>query len=171
MEKLKEMIHTHPYGSPRGGDERLRLLAKALAWQASFSRQLGHNDTTRQVLEESLAVLDSPGLAGRDTRVEEAFALYQLGMFQWYFELRLVRPPLMQSLELWRQVGDRWWMAKLLKDLGHLNENAGDYFEAQAMLEESLAIRRQLGDRRGIAETLARLFYVKGTLTLAQESL
>jgi predicted ATPase/class 3 adenylate cyclase len=47
--------------------------------------------------------------------------------------------------------------AKALNTAGVLAQHQGDYPAARAQLEESLAIRRELGDRRGIAGSLGNL--------------
>jgi non-specific serine/threonine protein kinase len=47
--------------------------------------------------------------------------------------------------------------AKVLNGAGNLAYNQGDYAAAQALHEESLAIRRELGDQRGIAGSLNNL--------------
>ena len=44
-----------------------------------------------------------------------------------------------------------------LSNLGHVALDQGDYPAARALLEESLAIRRELGDREGIAASLSNL--------------
>ena len=51
-------------------------------------------------------------------------------------------------------VGDR---AKALNAAGAFASNQGDYLAARALLEEGLAIRRELGDRRGTAGSLSNL--------------
>ena len=48
-------------------------------------------------------------------------------------------------------------MAVVLHNLGILASSQGDFPAARSFAEESLAIRRELGDRRGIARTLITL--------------
>jgi predicted ATPase/class 3 adenylate cyclase len=50
--------------------------------------------------------------------------------------------------------------AKALTRAGHLTDNLSDYAAAQAFFEESLAIRRELGDKGGIATALNDLGWV-----------
>ncbi|MFL5759124.1 MAG: tetratricopeptide repeat protein [Thermomicrobiales bacterium] len=47
--------------------------------------------------------------------------------------------------------------AKALNNLANLLSDLGDQDEAQQLYEQSLAIRRELGDRRGVADTLNNL--------------
>ena len=50
--------------------------------------------------------------------------------------------------------------AKALTRAGHLADNLSDYMAAHAFFEESLAIRRALGDKGGIAAALNDLGWV-----------
>jgi tetratricopeptide (TPR) repeat protein len=50
--------------------------------------------------------------------------------------------------------------AKALTRAGHLADNLGDYTAAHAFFSESLAIRRELGDQKGIATVLNDLGWV-----------
>jgi tetratricopeptide (TPR) repeat protein len=69
----------------------------------------------------------------------------------------------------------RWWLeavlvgsrgalpavrAKALYGAGALAEDQGDYAAARTFYEESLALRRQLADRRGLASSLSALGHV-----------
>src|SRR4029453_4117422 len=51
---------------------------------------------------------------------------------------------------------------KALTRAGHLADNLSDYAAAHAFFEESLAIRRELGDTGGIAAALNDLGWVRG---------
>jgi predicted ATPase/DNA-binding CsgD family transcriptional regulator len=57
--------------------------------------------------------------------------------------------------------------ARALNAAGRLTLRQGDYTSAQAMLEESLALRRSLGDQRGLMQTLDNL----GLTALYQDDL
>jgi tetratricopeptide (TPR) repeat protein len=72
-----------------------------------------------------------------------------------------------QSLALYRALGDRWGMARLVGGLGLLAWDGGNYGEAQRFAEESLALRRALGDRLGMTGAL----YLLGTIASAQGQL
>jgi tetratricopeptide (TPR) repeat protein len=72
-----------------------------------------------------------------------------------------------QSLALYRALGDRWGMARLVGYLSLLAWDGGNYGEAQQLAEESLALRRALGDQLGMAAAL----YLLGTIASAQGQL
>ena len=68
--------------------------------------------------------------------------------------------------------------ARALNGAGNLADNQGDYEVARALYEESLSIRRELGDKQGIANTLNNLGIVskeqgdyRGARVLYEESL
>jgi tetratricopeptide (TPR) repeat protein len=52
--------------------------------------------------------------------------------------------------------------AKALNNLGNITSDLGDYPRARAAYDAGLALRRQMGDRRGIADTLNNLGIVAG---------
>jgi tetratricopeptide (TPR) repeat protein len=60
-------------------------------------------------------------------------------------------------LELFRASGDAFWTARAATNLGRCLGRLGDVAGAVPLLEEALALRRQLGDRRGVANTLHHL--------------
>jgi predicted ATPase/class 3 adenylate cyclase len=76
-----------------------------------------------------------------------------------------------ESLALWREVGDKRGIAKLLNSLGVLAGNLGDQGTARARHEESLSIRREWGDQREIAvslNNLGRVAYRQGDFATAR---
>jgi len=58
---------------------RLRVLARALSWQSLFSRALGCRELATQLQQRSLALLERPELADRDTRRERAALFRHMG--------------------------------------------------------------------------------------------
>src|SRR5262249_7586492 len=52
---------------------------------------------------------------------------------------------------------NRWVIAASLNDLGSVANLQEDYTTARSLYEESLAIRRALGDRLGVADSLRNL--------------
>lgn len=59
-----------------------------------------------------------------------------------------------QSLEDFRELGDRWGIAGSLADLGNLAREQQDYGAADALYRESLELFRGLDHKRGIARLL-----------------
>jgi len=69
-----------------------------------------------------------------------------------------------ESVDLYRQAGDKLGIATSLTNLGLITYAQGDYSAARTLHADSLAIRRELGDKRGIATSLNNL----GLVTLEQ---
>jgi predicted ATPase/DNA-binding SARP family transcriptional activator len=138
--------------------EGLRVLAKTLAWQGVFSYALGRAELARQLLRQSLALLESPALASRDTRLEKAFILREMGWMTYDSDREQAKRPFEQSLALYQALGDRWGTASALHALSVVvNGLGGAHSEVKRLVEESLAIRRALGDQREIASSLRSL--------------
>ena len=62
-----------------------------------------------------------------------------------------------QSLKRFRQIGDRWESASVLRDLGHLASREEDYSRASHEYREALAIFGDLGHQRGVARVLEHM--------------
>jgi predicted ATPase/class 3 adenylate cyclase/Tfp pilus assembly protein PilF len=62
-----------------------------------------------------------------------------------------------ESLELFRQVGDRWGIARQIEVIGELAYYQGDYPKAVELFNESLSIRKAIMDKEGIAVSLRQL--------------
>ena len=136
---------------PTASGDGLRVRAKILAWQGCFEIELDRRELARQLLEQSLALLDGPELEDRDTRSERAFALRQMGHLVRRSDREEARQLYEQSLALYQSLGDRWFTARTLASLGSLAWNVGDSGKAKQLYQQSLAIQQSLGDQRGIA--------------------
>lgn len=62
-----------------------------------------------------------------------------------------------ESLDLFRELGDKRGIAGSLHGLGNVTSNQGDYTSARNHYEESLTLKRELGDRSGIGAALHNL--------------
>jgi non-specific serine/threonine protein kinase len=62
-----------------------------------------------------------------------------------------------ESLDMWREMGDKKGIADSLRVLGSVVWVQGDYVAAQNYYEECLALLQEIGDKRGIASTLNNL--------------
>jgi tetratricopeptide (TPR) repeat protein len=144
--------------------DALCLLARILAWQSVFVHRREGEEAAGQLLDRSLALLDSPHLSGHDTRPERAHVLWRMGRLRVGSDRDRARRLFEEALALYRAVGDDWGTANTLASLGGVAWNLGDYPEAGRWHEESLALRRSLGDRRGIAASLMAV----GTTALSQ---
>lgn len=84
-----------------------------------------------------------------------AFALFLLGELT--SELEPSRAYYIQSLALFRELGEKQGAAYAMEGLSRLYYRQGDYASARAILEEGLSLIRELGDKWSIALILNRL--------------
>jgi predicted ATPase len=134
-----------------------RLLAKLLAWQGVFSHYLGLTGLAQQLLQQSLAMLNSPELAAEEVRSEQAFVLWQLGEIARETDRPAARQWVEQSLALYRALDDGWGLANVLASLGWLVQHVGAYDDARQLYEQSLQLRQAFEDRWGVAGSLMSL--------------
>ena len=62
-----------------------------------------------------------------------------------------------ECLALYRALNDQAEVAQMLKNLGLIAKDQGDFARATAFYQESLTIRRELGDKRGVAQSFFNL--------------
>jgi predicted ATPase len=138
-------------------DDGSRVRARALAWQSGFEQELGRIQLAGQLLRQSLDLVERLGSSGQDMQAERAFVLLRMGEAVYDSDCPEAGRLFEQSLALYRTLGDRWRMAHVLRALGSIALNVGEYQRAKQLYEESLAIRRALGDPWGIANSLQGL--------------
>lgn len=63
----------------------------------------------------------------------------------------------MESLDLFRELGDLWGIGRQLEVLGEIAYHQGDYSQAVELHNESLSIRKSINDKEGIAVSLRQL--------------
>lgn len=80
-------------------------------------------------------------------------------------------PVLEQSLELASQAGDKAVMAEALRHLGIAAHMAGDMAAARQRLEESTRLRRETGNRPGVASNLVGLAYIAAAQGRVEDAL
>jgi tetratricopeptide (TPR) repeat protein len=133
----------------QAGEKGLRLAA---ALQRFWSTR-GHLSEGR---ERFGVLLAHP--KGQERTKARADALNSAGTLAWmqgdYAAARIL---LEQSLELFRELGNKGGIALSLINLGTVAKEEGEYAEARVLLEQSLAIRRELRDKQGIAVSLLNL--------------
>ncbi|MCP4426195.1 MAG: protein kinase, partial [Chloroflexi bacterium] len=145
------------------------LSAQTLIWQGQFKRIMRDTKAAEQLLQKSLALLDSPVLAKQDTRPAKAFGLWvmsgcvPIGPNQEESTRQLRR----QSLTLYQALDDQWGTAQAL---WFLAETTDDLDEARQLTEKCLTIRQSLGDQRGIAFSLRTLANIAATQERFEES-
>jgi len=141
-----------------------RVLAKVMAWEGVFRRPLGETERAEQLLRQSLVLLEQSTIAGQDTRPERAFSLLQLGELLLDANRGQASEAYARSLYLYRELNDRWGIARALSGLSGIAENADQFAKAKQLAEESLTLARSLDDRAGTAEALRWLSVVAGHL-------
>ena len=68
-----------------------------------------------------------------------------------------------ESLARYREIDDRWGIARVLADLANVDLHAGDYEVADGSLREALQAFRALGHQRGVARQLEALSWCAGS--------
>jgi predicted ATPase/DNA-binding SARP family transcriptional activator len=133
-----------------GKAQGLRVLTRVLKWQGRSIFSLRRYEAGQQLVQQSLALLDDPALAGQDTREERVSILEEIS----YMVFQIEGVPTLQWVEerltLYQELGDRWQVAQALGALAYRAFWRGDLDEARRQLEESLALFQELGDQRGI---------------------
>jgi non-specific serine/threonine protein kinase len=147
----------------------LLRLASALGW---FWHLRSHYREGRRWLEEALATDTEPSR-------ERARALWALSMIvTWQGDAKAARSLAEQSLELWRETGDKLELALALESIGWSHYLANDYTEALRSMEECVELYRELGSpklitrgRVAVGQMLVALGDVERTEPLARETL
>jgi len=135
------------------------LQAYLCIWQSRFSRLLGELEPARRQWEDALELIDRLASFGQDTRPLQAFIWQEAGEAIFTTDLKLAREHLQRSVQLYRDVGEPWYLAAALADLGINLQHSGNYTEATEPLTECIAMRRVMGDQRGLAYALTWLAF------------
>jgi tetratricopeptide (TPR) repeat protein len=96
----------------------------------------------------------------------------------WQGDIKVARSLAEQSLELWRETGDKLELALALESIGWSHFVANDYTEALRSMEECVELYRELGSKKlitrgrvAVGQMLAALGDVERTEPLARETL
>jgi predicted ATPase/class 3 adenylate cyclase len=170
----------------QGGEERYRLLETVRQYAQDRLREAGeaasvrnwHRDWFLELVERAEPQLQGPEQAVWFERLETEHdnlraalawsetnpggledVLRLAGPMWWFWILRgHVREGRERLARILAQApAPTSQRAKVLQGAGYLAFAQGDYDHAQALMEESLVLSRQLGDKRGIAIALAQL--------------
>ncbi len=148
-----------------GKSEGTLRLAGALAY---FWELRGYWSEGPKWLNDALALAEreqsgraAAGEISNPSRVEmaqRAKVLYGAGRIRFFslFDPPTSRMIVEESLRLWCELGDTWWMAVALEHLGFMLM-AEEIQTARARLEEGVALARQVEDRWPLALCLLRL--------------
>jgi tetratricopeptide (TPR) repeat protein len=128
-------------------------------------------------------------LENRERRLRDSLAIYEARNDLWGMALVLAvvaetldlilrrdlesaKRHVLQSLDLQRQIGDRWGTAISVFTLGLVYEGQGEFLNARQCYQESLDVRRELKDMNGAGfceHNLGRMAYHLGELDAARE--
>jgi predicted ATPase/class 3 adenylate cyclase len=135
-------------GSPQLRGRAHHALARLAYFQGDYD----------EAIELLLAAVE---LAGQADDIETL--ILSLGKLSWAYDERGAKPEANalaeRILELAQQVDDPWVRAEALNDVGglHALTDTGGVDRGAALLQESLALRRALGDEQNVADSLNNL--------------
>jgi predicted ATPase/DNA-binding winged helix-turn-helix (wHTH) protein/Tfp pilus assembly protein PilF len=125
-------------------------LAAALGW---FWRSRGHLGEGRRWL----SVLIDAAPSGQDSPTR-ADALRWAGLLAMYqADYPAAQELQEEALAIYRRVGDRLGIARVLINLGIIVTDQANHSAARLLFEEAMVIHRELGDQQGIAIVLTNL--------------
>lgn len=134
-----------------------RVTARIRMWRSTFNALLGDIEKAKHLARESLAQLDTPPLAGEDTRAERAHIALQMGYNQFDADSEAARQHFSRCYELYSALDNRWGMAIALLSVGRAARDLGALGEAEDALTRSVALHRKIGDQVGLGKALATL--------------
>ena len=122
-------------------------LARALNIQSQASTRLGDTPAALRLADRALSLTSDLDETGRRVRAESlkslGMAYHTLGRFSNAEDFKA------QSLDIYRELGDRRMVGNLLNSLGETARLRGDYSAAFERYQEALAIAREIGNRNG----------------------
>ena len=141
---------------PPTNDEERVLLGYLLAWQARLGRSAAHEVAV--LLERSLTWLDAVGVSSPACTLARAFILLVRGetagrTLDW----RAMEDACEESLALFERIGESWWVASALRNLGYAAWSCNDRDRTMSFFQRSLAILQEIGDQAGTAHLLANM--------------
>jgi DNA-binding SARP family transcriptional activator len=148
----------------RGAARVLNRLSFMYFVQSDYVRASEHASAALETLPEGESALDL-----------RAASLTYLGLSAWTQGLYAdALQPLEEALVLFEQLGtDQYGLARCLNSLGLVYLELGNFAEADACITRSLALRQQIGDRRGEAwcwHNQAGSALLQGDLITARQS-
>ena len=148
---------------PPANDEERVLLAYLLAWQTTFASSHRSAAEVAVLLDQALDWLHSAGESTKGATGARAFVLYVRGRLALNaLDMNATLPALEESLTLFERIGDLWWNATLLEQLGSAAWTRNDLEQTRQYFQRSLAIRREIGDAAGTASLLISLGALAG---------
>ncbi|MHC4954803.1 MAG: ATP-binding protein, partial [Planctomycetota bacterium] len=121
----------------------------------------------REAIEHSARAIESFGDVAWGLGINW---IYRIAYYRETGDFERAREAGEQALHRAHEMGYRWGIATALQELGALAEDEGDPDAAGPKYEEALAIRRELGEPVGTAETLASIGRLHGDREALLES-
>ena len=117
------------------------------------ARRSGYNELKAQLLN-SLAIFKEVG-----DQAGAAACLFRLGQVAQHMQgnRQEARQRYQESVEISREIGDRWRMSIALDFLGYVVREMGEYEQARRAHEESLSISEDIGDLGGVGGSIDNL--------------
>ncbi len=140
-----------------------RILAKLRAMQAApyvhatIGSEFLASDQSRQVLDSCRQELHRLARAGEGVRREQAFVTLRLGAQMLNVDLARASKLFEESLAICKELDDIWGQSEALHYLSSAQLRMRGYDHAKHTWENGLALKRQCGDRRGLADSLTML--------------
>ncbi len=155
---------------PDAGTET-RVLARLHLWESVFHQIAGERPAAEAALQRSQDLLASPALAGADARREKMLILSVAGDLALSRDTRDARRLYNESLVLAEDLGERWYVARNLRQLGECEATLGNLVAAEASLHDAADYAEMAGDRRLLAaalESLTQLLVERGRMEEAE---
>jgi hypothetical protein len=132
-------------------------MARVLACQSTFRSLTGDRQTSKRLIRESLAILDSPTLVDEDTGLERAHIAQQSGYYELYAHPVTARQHFAESFRLYQEAGHKLGMVYALLGLGRAASYHGAQEEAREVMNQSFSLHQDNGNQVGESETKAKL--------------
>ena len=131
---------------------RAKVLFCAGAYSAARMYWLNHIEAS-EVLQESLKIWRE---LGSDYKLEMAQSLMYFGYTQMnFFKDEKGIDYLLESIEIFKKLGNHWWHAWALAAYGPLVSESLEYADYRCVLEEITSLWKKAGDRQGQANVLS----------------
>lgn len=134
------------------------LRATLLIAQARFALLCSQRTQALDLLGQAEALLPPEGSGDSAAEAARAGVLLECGRSLAHQDFAGAHDALTRSRALHKALGDQWGEATALAELGYLlTSMSHNYGEAKALLEQSVASYRALGDQIGLSEALLHL--------------
>ena len=133
-------------------------LALELASALSYFWELRGMSEGYKWLDDALALAERQQSGTVEQTARRARALYGAGRlgFMALLDPHVSRTLVEESLRMWRELGDKWWMAVALEHVGFIASVERDFQTSLAQLEEGLSLAREIEDRWPLGLCLVR---------------